>query len=375
MKILIVGAGIGGLSLAGFLEKEGISYKIVEKQKDQSHHGFSLGMWSNGRRVLSKLGIEENFDKAGAPLKKLKICNGKGKLLFSYNLSSLCAKYGGYLHIRRSELIDWLTGILPKGKVNFGISIEKIEEESGGMKVTFSDGSLEMFDLVVGADGMSSKVRELAFGGDFRKYTNWRAWYMWIDKKFVEPHSVIKYLEPNAYLVTFDERDRALAVFVAHEDHALWDKEDGRIEHLENLFKGEVKVVPDIFDNHESGELMPTDLSEVRMKTTYKNGVVLLGDAAHGFEPFAGIGGAMALEDSYILAGELFKQKDLLTALSNYSNKRVKRVEEARKITRRMMAWATISNRFMRRIVNFALPFIPNSLFIKSYSKLFNEEL
>ena len=102
-----------------------------------------------------------------------------------------------------------------------------------------------------------------------------------------------------------------MACFVTHVNHSIWDREDGRVERLKELFKEESVIVPNVLNVQKSGEILPTDLSEIKMKRLYKGRVVLLGDAAHGFEPFAGIGSSMALEDSYVLAGELIKNKEV----------------------------------------------------------------
>lgn len=374
MKVLIIGAGIGGLSLAAFLEKENISYKIIEKQKDFSHHGYSLGMWSNGRHMLSKLGLLDEFDAHGRMMKFFKICDGTGKVLFDYNLSSISNQYGGYLHIHRSELVDWLVSRVDSQKIYFNTSVTNISSKEGSVDVTYADGSTENFDLVVGADGVSSKTRELVFGNQYRTFNNWRAWYVWINKGVAFEHTVVNYVEKDLYVVTFDEGEMGLAVLVARVDHSIWDKEEGRIEYLKKLFKSE-NIIPKILTNQKDTDLLPTDLSEVHMKNIYKGRVVLLGDSAHGFQPFAGIGGSMALEDSYVLFSELLKGKSIDRALSEYQKKRKHRVEQARKITRRMMHWATVKNGFLRSLINILLPHVSSRIFVKSYAKLFTEEI
>lgn len=81
MKILIVGAGIGGLTLAGFLKDSSIEYDLIEKAPSIKGQGYSLCIWNNGRRILQKLGLGEEFDKAGCPVHYYCVRDGKGKLL------------------------------------------------------------------------------------------------------------------------------------------------------------------------------------------------------------------------------------------------------------------------------------------------------
>jgi len=376
MKILIVGAGVAGLSLAGFCEKLGIRYTLVEKQKDQSHHGYSLGLWSNARKMLEKLDLADRLDEEGAPVRFLNIRTGAGKLLRAFNLAYFSIQYGGYTMIERSKVIDWLSSRVSSENIRFGLTVEDIQQKEKNVSVTFSNNTKEEYDLVVGADGISSQVRQLVFAPhEYRTFTNWRVWYAWIDKKNVEPHTVTKYIEPNEYAVTFDVGNKALACFVTHVDHSVWDQEDGRIERLKVLFKEESVLVPSVFSVQKSGEILPTDLSEIQMDTLYKGRVVLLGDAAHGFEPFAGIGSSMAMEDAYVLVSELMHQADVSQALGAYQRKRKTRVELARKLTARMQAWATIRSKILRYIVNFCIPYVPERIFLKSYDSLLKKDL
>src|SRR5262249_3591598 len=108
--------------------------------------------------------------------------------------------------------------------------------------------------------------------------------------------------------------------------------------------------------------------------------VVLVGDAAHGFEPFGGLGGSMALEDAYVLAAELSKmsnvdRKELSGALARYQAIRKNRVREARKLTSPMQSWATIESPFWRNIVNQLAPIVPESWITRGYFAFMRHEM
>ncbi|MDO8594097.1 MAG: FAD-dependent monooxygenase, partial [bacterium] len=182
MKVLIVGAGIGGLTLAGFLKDSEIDFEIVEKRTDWNSQGFSLGLWNNGRNILKKLGLEEKFDKAGSRIREYRVCDGRGKVLRVYNLSTFYGEYGlAYTHVDRTALHEWLFELVPKEKVRLGVAIQAINQKTNGVEVVFTTGEMKVYDLVVGSDGIHSKVRELAFGTNFESFDNWRVWYAWID--------------------------------------------------------------------------------------------------------------------------------------------------------------------------------------------------
>ncbi|MEN9604354.1 MAG: oxidoreductase [Candidatus Parcubacteria bacterium] len=375
MKILIIGAGIGGLALAGFCEQFGIEYDIVEKQPDQSHHGFSLGMWINGRRMLTKLGLRDMFDAHAKPFRYFNIFNGKKELVQQYNFDPFFQEYGmGYFHIHRKALIDGLQSKLPAGKVEFSKTVTDIENVVRP-NVTFANGEKKSYDLVVGADGACSATREKYFKHAVRTFVDWRVWYIWIDPKYADPHAVSTHVEPGQYIIIFNEGDKALAVLVARQDHTVWDKEENRMATLNKVFAKENTLVPNILLDKQAADILPSDLSEIHTSCMYDNRIALLGDAAHGFEPFAGLGGSMAMEDAYVLASELYKAKDLDVALRVYNDKRMARVAKALKITHRMQKISATTSSFGRKIMNFFLKYMSHKVFVKDYFKFLNEEI
>ncbi len=376
VRILIIGAGIGGLSLAAFCEKTGIEYVLVEKQKDFSHHGYSLGVWSNARAMLQKLGLQEIFDEKAIPFKSFKLCDGKGEKVIEYKFLEFFEKYGmGYFHVQRRDLVKWLSDLILQ-KIKFDTTAEYIEEKEGSVSVAFSDGRKDSFDLLIACDGINSQIRTQFFGADSKVFEEWRTWYMWIDSKYVDKKSVVEYVEANSLIAVFYEgEDRALVTLNAKQNHEIWDSEEGRIERLKELFKDHPKLVPDIFSGKVAIDAMPTDLSYIKQEKMQKGRIVLLGDAAHGFEPFAGLGASMAMEDAYVLAAELSKKQHLKLALRTFEKKRIKRIKEARKATVRLRRFSIVESSFVRKVFNVLAPAIPKTIFLSPYRKLFSRKL
>ncbi|MDO8594444.1 MAG: FAD-dependent monooxygenase, partial [bacterium] len=184
-------------------------------------------------------------------------------------------------------------------------------------------------------------------------------------------------IEPGEFVGVFDVGQRTLAVLIAPATHAIWDDAKGRVERLKEMFRHEASLAG-FLGNLKDEDIIPTDLSHVRMHEWVKGRVALIGDSAHGFEPHAGLGASMAMEDGYVLAGELMKVSKthpLEKALLNYQSLRKRRVEIARTLTNRMRAWAFIKSRLLRRIVNALIPLIPQSFFVNNYHKLLREEI
>ena len=378
MKILIVGGGIGGLTLAGFLKDSSIEFEIIEKATNWNTQGFSLGIWNNGRNILEKLGIADIFDKEGNRIRYYKICDGKGKLLRLYNLSEFYSAYGlAYSHIERYILHTMLLDRAGRERITLGVEVQSLSESGAGVQVTFNNGETKIYDFVVGADGIHSQVRNLFFNNNSEHFDNWRVWYAWVDNSFKQQATVTEYVEAGEFIGVFDVGHRTLVVLITPARHAIWDDVTGRLNRLKEIFKDETHLAG-FLNNLKEEEIIPTDLSHVEMKKWFKGRVILVGDAAHGFEPHAGLGASMAMEDGYVLAGELMKISSTYTydqAFANYQKTRQKRVKIAHSLTNRMRAWAFIKSKLWRKIVNILIPLIPQSFFTKKYHQLLKEEI
>ncbi len=377
MKILIVGAGIGGLTLAAFLKDSTVDFEIIEKAAEWKSQGYSLGIWNNGRHILNKLGIADRFDKEGSRIRHYVVCDGKGKVMRKYDLTEFYRRYAiAYTHIDRDSLHKWLIERVG-GNIRLGVQIKSVSQGADDVTVEMSDGQIRKYDLVVGADGIHSHVRSLIFGNDIEHFDGWRVWYAWVDNSFKQGATVTEYVEAGEFIGIFDVGTRALAVLIAPADHSTWDDVKGRIARLRDCFKDET-ILSKIFESIKDEDIVPTDLSNVRLKDWHKGRVVLMGDAAHGFEPHAGLGASMAMEDGYVLAGELMKVSQnysVESALMNYQAARKRRVRIARSVTNRMRAWAFIRSKVLRRGVNIFVPFIPQYFFTSKYHKLLKEEI
>lgn len=363
------------------MQRCGIESEIVERAENWNHQGYSIGLWSNGRKMLQKLGLEERFDERGTRIKHFVVHDGSGKLLKKYDLDDFYRTYGtGYVHIDRAELHDWLLERAGAERVKMGTTVSSLSEAGSGVTVTLSDGSSGMYDLVVAADGVHSQVRKLAFGlEDFEHFTEWRVWYAWINQKYRTKGSVVQYVEAEQYVSVFDDGDKTMCVLLAPVPHGTWDEIAGRVERIKKIFKDCSAVVPSILEGVRDADMVPTDLASVSMKRWCKGRVVLLGDAAHAMEPFAGIGGSMAMEDAYVLAGEVLRaqqeSRSIESALRSYEDLRKARVSEARAVTGGMRWWSLVRSPLLRKLFNVVGRRLPVTLFTRRFHLLLSREI
>ncbi len=380
MKILIVGGGIGGLALAAFLETYKIEYDLIEKAPNWQQQGFSIGLWNNGRIMLKKLGLAQEFDRQATRIKHYIIANGAGKLLRQYDLDSFYNRYGtSYSHIDRQSLHELLLGKIDAARLGLSTTIKELTQTPDRVSVTLSNGKTKVYDLVVGCDGAKSVLRSfISPGTKTLCYEEWRAWYGWISNTLKTKATVSEYIEPSQFAAVFDDGAKTLLVLMAPASHGVWDDTAGRIARLKTIFKNEAAIIPQAFENLHDEQIMPFDLCSVETKRWFAGRIALLGDAAHALPPHAGLGGGMAMEDAYVLAGELSridKDYSLQAALARYESVRKPRVALARTLTNRMRGWAMIKSPLLRKILNSCIAVVPERFFIQPYQKLLDQEI
>ena len=379
MKILIVGAGISGLTLGCFLKKHtDFEVDIIDKAADWSHLGFTIGIWDLGRQILSRLDLDSDFDRLGRQIHSLFITDRDNKhLVRLYHFDEFYKKYeSAYTHIGRKDLHDILLNN-SNCKVRMGLSPEKITQQNNSVEVIFSDGTKDNYDLVVGADGLHSKVRELIFPDDKVEYTGNRVWFAWIPRKFVANQTVTEIIGKNHIVNLFDDPSNACAVFTAPEIPKTFDEPKTRIERLKDHFKSFGAPIPEILSTLKAEDLLPSDIGFVNSNNWVKNRVVLIGDAAHAMEPFAGIGASMGMEDAYVLMDELCQLHSpsiINKVLDRYMERRLPRVELARQQTRLRYWWLTSNIPGVAPIRKIFSKMIPIGHFTKGYKKLLDTE-
>ena len=150
MNILIVGAGIGGLALAAHLRRDGHELVVVEKTTEWKHVGYILGLWSNGVRTLEAFGFPKRVQQLGMLETDEYMRNQHGAILKHMDYRPLTERYGPVVLILRSDPHEAVREVVQDLPIRFGTTVNALEQRPVGVGVTLSDGSKEVFDLVVG---------------------------------------------------------------------------------------------------------------------------------------------------------------------------------------------------------------------------------
>ena len=175
-RILIAGGGIAGLTLAAALQRRGIEPVLVERSTAWEAVGAGIAVQPNGLRALRALGIDTAVERAGAVLRRLLFCNHRGEVLCEIDLEGLWGDVGPFIGIERIKLQAALRSAAEGTPCRLGTRVTAVNQSNGQVGVDFSDRSNGDYDLVVGADGISSTLRQLSLSATPPVYGGQMAW-------------------------------------------------------------------------------------------------------------------------------------------------------------------------------------------------------
>ncbi|MGI9534094.1 MAG: FAD-dependent oxidoreductase [Thermodesulfobacteriota bacterium] len=143
MRILIIGGGVAGLTLAGLLQRRGFNPKLVERAPKYGQVGYVIVIWPSGSRVLKGLGVYEKLLEEGCQFTSYYVSNYKGEVIKTYSIDPVAEKYGPIISIYRPELIDTLIEAVEPGILQMNTTVEKIEQGADEAEVHFDNGKSE----------------------------------------------------------------------------------------------------------------------------------------------------------------------------------------------------------------------------------------
>ncbi|HEY6408157.1 MAG TPA: FAD-dependent oxidoreductase, partial [Ktedonobacteraceae bacterium] len=175
-RILIVGGGIAGLTLARALHQQGFRAEMVERSPSWQATGAAIQLHPNGMRILHALGLGEVVEQAGAVVRHWMYCDQNGEVLCQTDLEAVWGKASSCIAIDRPQLQKILLAGAAAVPCQLNTSVTSLVQDEQRVQVGFSDGTSGDYDLVVGADGNSSTVRTLVMGTVLPDYTGLMIW-------------------------------------------------------------------------------------------------------------------------------------------------------------------------------------------------------
>lgn len=313
MKILIVGAGIAGPTLAYWLQRAGYEPTLVERSPELRTGGYIVDFWGAGFDVADQMGIVPEVVRRGYHLGEVRQVDDEGRRVTAFDPELFVRGTGGrYVSIARSELAATIFDALG-GRVEtiFGDSVRALDDDGARVRVTFESGSTRDFDLVIGADGLHSQVRRLVFGPEeqYEKYLGITVaafdleGYRPRDELVAVMHTKVGYQVTRLSL----RDDRTMFLFTFVDDGSVANHDAaGQQAALRERLAGATWEIPGILDRMgEAGTFYCDRVSQIQMPSWTRGRVALLGDAAACVSLLAGQGSALAMVEAYVLAAEL----------------------------------------------------------------------
>jgi 2-polyprenyl-6-methoxyphenol hydroxylase-like FAD-dependent oxidoreductase len=331
VRILIVGGGIAGLSLGIALRRRGLDAEIVERSTVSNPAGAGIAMQPNGMRALYELGVGEAIERSGATVHRWRFCDQRGDVLCEIDLKTVWGDVGPFVGIARSRLYEAL--VSTDVSCRLATTVTSLSEHSDGVSVSFSHGPDRDYDLVVGADGIHSTVRQLAADTVEAVYGGQMVWRSVAPIRRSGHDRVEFWLGRNRFAGLCPVSDTHTYVFANMTTSRVRDPLAGRRERLQERFADLAGPIPDYLASIRHDTDIDCAPIEWLPAATWRVGrrVVLIGDAAHASSPMMGQGGSMAIEDAVVLADALHAAPDVDTAITDFVDRRDRRVEWVRR--------------------------------------------
>ncbi|MFT6489892.1 MAG: salicylate hydroxylase [Parvibaculaceae bacterium] len=320
MDVLIAGAGMGGLTAALAVHKQGMTPHVFEQSADIKEVGAGLQIGPNGSHVLRALDVLDSIAaRAFRPQAAEMRFGPTGQQIFCFPLGAeIEARHGApYLHIHRADLHQELAATLERrvpGALHLGASVAGFEQERTGARLILKDGTTVAGDVLIGADGIHSKVREGLFGPAKPRFTGNTAWRATVPaarvrENLIPPNATV-WAGPHGHVVTYYLRGGELINIVGVREAREWQDESwttpGNKQDLLDDFAPWCAEIQELLRAVNADTCFKWALHDREPMENWSSGrVSLLGDACHPTLPFLAQGAAMAIEDAYVLARSL----------------------------------------------------------------------
>ena len=333
--IAIVGGGLGGLTAAIALRQRGFDVIVYEQAAELGEIGAGIQLSPNAMRVLIGLGLDQAFEAIAFEPNRHVVRNWKsGAVVSATQMKGVFrSQYqAGYFGAHRADLHSVLQQALPMDCVRLSARCTSVTQTADGATLTFADGRTAGADIVVGADGIRSAVRESLYGADAPRFTGHIVWRGLVPtnalpKGLIDP-DMTAWFGPNGTIVHYYVRRGELVNWIAHFE-TDWREESWSVEsdwhEAAEAFAGWHPTLGELFSRTE--RCYKWALYDRDPLPRWTSGrVTLLGDAAHPMLPYLAQGAAQSVEDGYVLADMLAQHRhDAPAALKAYEAVRLPR--------------------------------------------------
>lgn len=364
MRIAINGTGVAGPTLAWWLQRYGYEPILFERAPKLRTGGYMIDFWGVGYQIAEKMDIIPALQQKGYLIESLRLVDREGQPVAGLDTAKMRALVDGrFISIARGDIAETLYHACGPVETRFGTHITGIEEQPDGVTATLSDGSQEQFDLVIGADGLHSRIRSLMIGADAEVEHSLGvevAACTVADYQHRDELTYIGYPAPQRMVSRVSLRDdKTLFLFTFRS--ALADKQPETNAEAKALLRdvyGEMGwEVPNILNRlDDANDLYFDHVSQIRLDHWCKGRVALIGDAAACASLLAGEGTGLAMLEAYVLAGELHRAGgDYRVAFRRYEQRLQPFLRKKQESALTMVAFFAPKNRLQMALSRLAI--------------------
>jgi 2-polyprenyl-6-methoxyphenol hydroxylase-like FAD-dependent oxidoreductase len=329
MQIVIIGGGIGGAASALALHRAGFEPVVYERTKELTEVGAGIALWANATHIIKQLGLLEDAIRVGYLTTNYQFNSQTGQELVNIPVDGFGLPVIG---IHRAELHQLFWRNVPSEKFVLGQTFEQFEQDGEKVRAHFASGLVVEGDVLIGADGLRSRVRAALLGDRAPMYRNFKTW-----------RGLTNYVPSSyrrGYIQEFLGRGKGFGFMMLGKERMYWyaaatapeaqpDAANGRKKELEAMFQDWFPAISELIAATDEIDILTTDLYDrVPTRPWSQHNITLLGDAAHPMLPTMGQGACTALEDALAIAKCLQEQPNPTDAFQQYEALRFPRTAE-----------------------------------------------
>ena len=369
-KIVIAGAGIGGLTAAIALHAKGIDAEVCEAAPQRPTTGTALGVASNATKVLRALGIDLGSGECGQILKHFELRTARGKLIRTIPISSITTELGHpIVSIHRNDLMRMLSAAAGDTPILYGAGIVDFEFGDRGVRVMCAGGRSVQADVLIGADGIRSTIRARLAGEASPFEYGYVCWLATVP--FAHPRVVPGYAGHywgRGQRFGLIDIGRGIVYWWGTKNMPVTQARDwcgGKAEIL-TAFDGWAPEITEVIERTPDYAIVSTPAQDRPFLEQWGRGPVsLLGDAAHPMLTSLAQGASSAVEDAYVLAEAIARVPDPIAALRKYEDMRRERTRMLVHRSRRLSKLEQVHNPLVRGVRDLGLRCAPTRVVTK----------